>query len=134
MVPGHSMQSSRHVVGRRAGQLLAVGAIALCAVLGVATRASALVLTGGPVYTLPGGGTCTVTGTATSQSGGATWTCSGVNTSAHTHVYFGIRNDTNPNGNTMTGTTGPTPAGSSIFSLVSGTTSSQITYGGSTTT
>src|SRR5207237_1217781 len=106
------------------------------AVLGVAARAAALVITtpGSPTYTLPGGGSCTVSGTATAQSAGATWTCTGVNTSAHTHVYFGMRVDTNPNGNTMTGLTGPTTSSSSIFSSVTGTNSSSITYGGSTTT
>ena len=35
-------------------------ATAMAAVLGVASSAPALVLTGGPTYTLPGGGSCTV--------------------------------------------------------------------------
>ena len=61
-------------------------AVAVLAVLGVAGRASALVTTAGPVYTLPGGGSCALSGTAASASTGGTWTCTGVNTSAHTHV------------------------------------------------
>ena len=93
-------------------------AVAVLAVLGVGARASALTITGGPVYTLPGGGSCALSGTATSASGGGTWTCTGVNTSAHTHVYFGMRVDLNANGNTMTGVT---PSGGSVFSTVTGT-------------
>ena len=71
--------------------------------LGLASNASALILTGGPSYTLPGGGTCSVGGIA-SQTGGAIVSCTGVNLGAHTHIYFGIRNNLNVNGNTMTGT------------------------------
>jgi hypothetical protein len=112
------------------GGAAAVALLALGALLSVATAASALVITGGPVYTLPGGGTCTVSGTAASASAGATWTCTGVNTSAHTHVYFGMKVNTDANGNTMTGAA---PTGANVFSSVSGTTSSTITYGGSTT-
>src|SRR3989454_9745166 len=109
--------------------ILAMTAVAVLA--GLAPRASALTITGGPVYTLPGGGSCSLSGTATSASTGGTWTCTGVNTSAHTHVYFGMRVDTNANGNTMTGAT---PAAGSVFSTVSGTTATSITYDGSTTT
>src|SRR5438270_10204234 len=111
--------------------ILARTAVAVLA--GLAPRASALTITGGPVYTLPGGSSCSLSGTATSASTGGTWTCTGVNTSAHTHVYFGMRVDTNANGNTMTGTTGPTTSSSSIFSSVTGTTSSSVTYDSSTT-
>jgi len=111
--------------------ILSTTAVAVLAVLGVAGRASALTTTGGPVYTLPGGGSCSLSGTATSASTGGTWTCTGVNTSAHTHVYFGMRVDTNANGNTMTGAT---PAAGSVFSSVTGTTATSITYDGSTTT
>src|SRR5437867_1188477 len=109
--------------------ILAMTAVAVLA--GLAPRASALTITGGPVYTLPGGGSCSLSGTATSASTGGTWTCTGVNTSAHTHVYFGMRVDTNANGNTMTGAT---PAAGSVFSSVTGTTATSITYDGSTTT
>src|SRR5438552_6754133 len=109
--------------------ILAMTAVAVLA--GLAPRASALTITGGPVYTLPGGGSCSLSGTATSASTGGTWTCTGVNTSAHTHVYFGMRVDTNANGNTMTGAT---PAAGSVFSSATGTTPTSRTYDGSTTT
>jgi len=132
------MAPHRSMTGR--SRIIATAVVTLFAILGMAPRASALTITGGPVYTLPGGGTCTLSGTntgnglATSIAGGATWTCTGVNTAAHTHVYFGMRVDTNPNGNTMTGVTGPTTSSASVFSSVTGTTTSSITYGGSTTT
>src|SRR5207249_10215377 len=137
MASGRSLRgySAEHTAAgrgaRRPRTILGLTAVAVLAVLGVAPRASALTITGGPVYTLPGGGSCTLSGTAASASGGGTWTCTGVKTSAHTHVYFGMRVDTNANGNTMTGAT---PSGGSVFSTVSGTTSSSITYDGSTTT
>src|SRR3989441_2890446 len=128
-------QSAEHTAAgrgaRRPRTILGLTAVAVLAGLGLAARASALVTTGGPVYTLPGGGSCSLSGTAASASGGGTWTCTGVNTSAHTHVYFGMRVDTNANGNTMTGAT---PSGGSVFSTVSGTTATSITYDGSTTT
>jgi hypothetical protein len=100
------------------------------ALLGVASSAPGLILTGGPEYILPGGGSCTVSG-VTSQSGGALVTCSGVNLGAHTKVYFGIRNDSNVNGNTMTGTA-PAASTSAVFRFASDTGSS-ITYTSSTT-
>src|SRR5437899_7860407 len=137
MASGRSLRgySAEHTAAgrgaRRPRTILGLTAVAVLAVLGVAPRASALTITGGPVYTLPGGGSCSLSGTAASASGGGTWTCTGVNTSAHTHVYFGIRNDTNANGNTMTGAS---PSGGSVFSTVSGTTSTSITYNGSSTT
>jgi hypothetical protein len=94
-------------------------------VLAGSGAASALTLTGGPVYTLPGGGSCTVSGTPSiTGTSGATVSCTGVNLSAHTNVYFGIRNSSNPNRNTMTGTGG-------VFTFTSNTASS-ITYGSST--
>src|SRR5437899_5979411 len=137
MASGRSLRgySAEHpAAGRGAWRLRAIlgmTAVAVLAGLGVAARASALTITGGPVYTLPGGGSCTTAGTATSASTGGTWTCTGVNTSAHTHVYFGMRVDTNANGNTMTGAT---PAAGSVFSSVTGTTATSITYDGSSTT
>src|SRR5438876_2332330 len=137
MASGRSLRgySAEHTAAgrgaRRPRTILGLTAVAVLAVLGVAARASALTITGGPVYTLPGGGSCSLSGTATSASTGGTWTCTGVNTSAHTHVYFGMRVDTDANGNTMTGAT---PSGGSVFSSVTGTTSSSITYDGSTTT
>src|SRR5262249_40851149 len=70
--------------------------------LGMTTRASALIITGGPTYSLPGGGSCTVSG-VTAATGGATVSCTGVNLTSHTNIYFGVRNSTNVNGQTMTG-------------------------------
>jgi len=102
----------------------------LALLLGGSSSASGLILTGGPVYSLPGGGSCTISGVA-SQSGGATITCSSVNLAPHTHVYFGIRNDLNVNGNTMTGVN-PAPASTAVFRYLSNTATS-ITYTSTTT-
>ena len=135
---GHSAEHAAAVRvaqdrARRPRTILGMTAVAVLAVLGVAGRASALILSNGnaPVYSLPGGGSCALSGTAASASTGGTWTCTGVNTSAHTHVYFGMRVDLNANGNTMTGAT---PSGGSVFSTVTGTTATSITYDGSSTT
>ena len=107
-----------------AGRLIAVLALVACA-----SSASALIIdSGGPVYTLPAGGTCTVAGIAT-QTGGATVNCTGVNLSAYTHVYFGIRNDINVNGNTMTGTA---PVASSNQFTWSSNDATSITYSSAT--
>ena len=102
--------------------------LAMLAVLGVATSAPALVITGGPTYTLPGGGSCTVSGSPALGSG-ATISCTGVNLSAHSNVYLGIRNDTNANGNTMTSAA---PSGAAVFSFASSGANS-ITYTSATT-
>ncbi len=104
--------------------------LAMLVWLGVASNASALILTGGPSYTLPGGGSCTVAGVA-SQTGGATVSCTGVNLAAHTHAYFGIRNNLNVNGNTMTGST--PAAGSGAVFRYSSSTANSITYASTTT-
>jgi len=109
---------------------ISVSALAMLAWLGLASNASALILTGGPSYTLPGGGSCVVSGIA-SQAGGATVSCSGLNLAAHTHVYWGIRNDINVNGNTMTGTA-PAAASGAVFRYASNTPTS-ITYTSTTT-
>ena len=109
--------------GARPGALLA-----LLAVLGAATSAPALIITGGPVYNLPGGGSCTVSGSPALASG-ATITCTGVNLAAHSNVYFGIRNDINVNGNTMTGAN---PSGAAVFGY-STSAASSITYTSATT-
>ncbi|MEO8601496.1 MAG: hypothetical protein ABI629_02860 [bacterium] len=103
---------------------------AMVALLGLSTSASALIITGGPVYSLPGGGTCTVSGTPCT-AGGALMTCSGVSLSSHTKVYFGVRADANINGQTMTGTA-PTAASAAVFRILS-TTSSTISYSSTTT-
>lgn len=104
--------------------------LAMLVWLGLASNASALILTGGPTYTLPGGGSCTVAGVA-SHAGGATVSCTGVNLAAHTKVYFGIRNNLNVNGNTMTGTA-PAAGSGAVFDYSSSTASS-ITYASATT-
>ncbi len=39
----------------------ALAAAAIVTLLGFTSSASALIITGGPTYTLPGGGSCTVT-------------------------------------------------------------------------
>ncbi len=97
--------------------------------LGLASNASALTLTGGPVYALPGGGTCTFAGFAC-QTGGATLSCTGVNLAAHTHVYFGIKNNVHVNGNTMTGAA-PAAGSPAVFDYSSSTATS-ITYNSTT--
>lgn len=99
--------------------------LAISLVLGLASHASALTLTGGPVYALPGGGSCSVAGVA-SQAGGATLSCTGLNLAAHTHVYFGIKNNSTVNGNTMTGTA-PASGSPAVFGYASSTAGS-ITY------
>jgi hypothetical protein len=98
--------------------------------LGAASSASALILTGGPVYNLPGGGSCVVTGIA-SQASGANISCTGVNLAAHTKVYFALKNDTNVNGNTMTGSA-PAAASGAVFRYSSNTPTA-ITYTSTTT-
>ncbi len=103
--------------------------VAALAVLGMASSAPALILTGGPTYTLPGGGSCSVSGTS-SATGGAVLNCTGVNLSAHTKVYFGIRNSSIVNGNTMTGSAA-TSGSPAVFRFASNT-SSAITYTGTT--
>ena len=57
--------------------------------------------------------------------------CTSVNVAAHTHLYFGIRNNLNVNGNTMTGTA-PAAGSAAVFSTASST-SSSITYTSTTT-
>lgn len=89
---------------------------------------NSLIITGGPTYTLPGGGSCSVSGQP-SRGSGATVTCSGVNLAAHTNVYFGVKNNTAPNGNTMTGTQ---PSGAAVFNFSSSDANS-ITYASATT-
>src|SRR2546429_5255658 len=72
MASGRSLRgySAEHTAAgrgaRRPRTILGLTAVAVLAVLGVAARASALTITGGPGYTLPGGGSCSPSGTATS--------------------------------------------------------------------
>jgi hypothetical protein len=105
-------------------------ALGLLALVGVAETASAVIITGGPTYSLPGGGSCSVSGFAC-QTGGATLTCTGINFAAHSKVYFGIRNDINVDGNTMTGSA-PTAGSSAVFRIFN-TTPTSIVYTSSTT-
>jgi len=118
------------VSARQRSAVKSLAIVASLALLGLASSASALIISGGPSYTLPGGGSCTVAGIA-SQTGGATVSCSGVNLAAHTNVYFGIRNASNVNGNTMTGTA-PAASSAAVFRYSSQTASS-VTYTSSTT-
>lgn len=113
--------------GRRWG-VLAATALLFSGVF--VSQASALIISGGPSYTLPGGGSCTVSNIATDGTG-ATLSCTGVNLAAHTKVYFGVRVDQTPNGNTMTGAN-PTAASASVFRYDSSGGSS-ITYTSTTT-
>ncbi len=106
------------------------GVFSALTLLVLASTASALTLTGGPTYTLPGGGSCTTSGVST-QTGGTTVSCTGVNLGAHTNVYYGIRNDTTVNGNTMTGTA-PAPSSGEEFTYTSDTATS-VTYSSATT-
>ncbi|MEO8601405.1 MAG: hypothetical protein ABI629_02405, partial [bacterium] len=104
--------------------------LAALVLLSVSSSASALIITGGPTYSLPGGGTCSVTGTPCT-AGGALMTCSGVSLSSHTKVYFGVRTASNVNGQTMTGAA-PAASSTAVFRILS-TTSSTITYSSTTT-
>src|SRR5206468_222482 len=82
MASGRSLRgySAEHTAAgrgaRRPRTILGLTAVAVLAVLGVGARASALTITGGPVYTLPGGGRCSLSGSATcaSTGGGVTGT------------------------------------------------------------
>jgi cysteine-rich repeat protein len=121
-----------------------VGRLALFAVFGVATSASAIVISGGP-STLPfGGGSCAVTTQATCNgspcsapdgTGGVTLTCSGLNVGAGglRHLYYGINNapsvGNDPNGDSMQGVQ---PSGTEVFRFASITGANQINYSGTT--
>ena len=105
-------------------RLLTHGALlSALALLTPASDAAALVITGGPTYSLPGGGSCTVSNVH-SRSTGATVTCTGVNLGVHSNVYFGIKNNTSVNGIAYDGSG---PSGGEIFGFSSAGGSS-ITY------
>jgi hypothetical protein len=117
--------------GARRRSMLGYGMLmAALTLFGATSSASALIITGGPTYTLPGGGSCSMGGVA-SATGGATISCTGVNLAAHTKVYFGIRNASNVNGNTMTGSA-PTASSPAVFRYLSNT-GTAITYSSATT-
>src|SRR2546426_11586717 len=69
--------------------ILAMTAVAVLA--GLAPRASALTITGGPGYTPPGGGSCSLRGTATSASTGGAGAGTGGEKGAHTPGYIRTR-------------------------------------------
>ena len=92
---------------------------------------SALAAVSGPVYTLPGGGSCSISsGTSPCKSGGVVLECIGFNPSNFSNVYVGLRNDQGVLGETMTNAT---PAGGSILSSIVTAGSSTVSYSSSTT-
>ena len=101
-----------------------VSAAAIVAMLGYSSSAAALVITGGPVYSLPGGGSCTVANVTTTGTG-ATVSCTGVNLAAHTRVYFGIKNNTIING---ASTNGSGITGGELFTTFNSAGASNIAY------
>src|SRR5581483_12423826 len=118
--------------------------LALLAVFGVATSASAIVISGGPSTTPFGGGSCVVTTQATCNgsaciaadgAGGVVVTCSGLNVAAAglRHLYYGINNapiaGNAPNGDSMQGAA---PTGTEVFRYSSNNGSNAITYAGAT--
>ncbi len=105
-------------------------AVGAAVTLLAASSAPALVISGGPTYTLPGGGTCTVAvGTVATRNTGAQIICSGVNLAAHTHVYFGIKNNSTAIGMAMDGSG---PSGAEVFQFLSSNPTT-ITYTSQTT-
>src|SRR5215475_10083743 len=73
--------------------------IALIALLGGASSASALNIHGGPFYAGTGGvtGSCTVSGNACTDAG-ATVSCSSLNPGSFQNLYYGLRVDSTVNG------------------------------------
>ena len=94
------------------------------ALLGIASSASALIITG-PGTACRAVVAARVSGVTTTGTG-ATLSCTGIVLSGHTNVYFGIRNTVSPNGNTMTGADPAAGPGSEVF-RISATTASSIT-------
>src|SRR5262249_8458753 len=114
------------------------------AAFGVATSASAIVISGGPSTSPFGGGSCTVTTQATCNgspcfgpdgTGGVTITCTGLNLAASglRNLFYGINNapsgGNGPNGDSMQGVT---PSGTEVFRFSSITGANQINYSGTT--
>jgi len=96
--------------------------VAIARTIAEVERPTSASIAHGPVYTLPGGGSCSVEGTP-SLNGGATVTCSDINLEAHDNIYFGIKNDTNTNGMSMTGTA---PSGNSVFRFLNNSANSLV--------
>lgn len=127
------VQTAAGKVGRsrRRWHMKTIALVATLIWVCVASSASALIISpGSPSYSLPGGGSCSVSGFAI-QTSGATVTCTGLSLSSHTKVYFGIKNNTDVNGNTMTGAA-PTAGSAQVFRYDSETANS-ITYTSTTT-
>jgi hypothetical protein len=101
-----------------------VALFGILAMMGLAPRASALIITSqGNV--LPGGGSCLATNVTTTGSG-ATFNCTGIVLTGHTKVYLGIRNTVSPNGNNMLNAD-PAASSPAVFRS-SSTAASSITY------
>src|SRR5437867_3743145 len=86
-------------------------------VAGMAARASALTIDGGPVYagtasTPVSGAVCTFSGTPCA-TGGATVTCTGLPTGAI--LYYGIKTNSFVEGDTEVLTTGPVATSAAVF-------------------
>ena len=99
----------------------------LALLCGAASASATILISGGPTYTPPGGGSCTVSG-APDLLTGATLTCSGLNLSATRHLYYGIKNNASVVGDAMDNVT---PAGTAIF-LYSSSGSNSLTFTGTT--
>ena len=89
-------------------------AAAMVAALATASSASAIVLTGGPTYTPPNGGSCTASGDP-GLSGGTTYNCSAPITS-YTNIYIGIKNNNSATKIGLAMRQNNEPAGAEIFS------------------
>ncbi len=132
--PRRGQSTAQTAVAASATRSGTVNALAILGVLtwfGAASSASALTINGGPLYVagIPGGGSCSVTGTSACATGGATVSCSGLSPGGVAALYFGIRNDQSPLGNTMSGTSGPTASSAATYRFSSGI-GSVITYVG----
>jgi hypothetical protein len=112
-------------VARWKAAVLGVGALAM---LALGSTARALDLTGGPSDTPPGGGGCTASGTL-ARDNGLTLNCTVTSPGNFVDLYFGLTNNTTPNGMAMDGSG---PSGFEILRYSSATTNS-IVYTSTTT-
>ncbi|MGH3580930.1 MAG: hypothetical protein ACRERC_06295 [Candidatus Binatia bacterium] len=106
--------------------------VAALALLGLASSASAVIITGGPTYTPPNGGSCSVSGDPKGPTGGL-WTCTAP-LASYTNLYIGIKNNNVPVGTTPIGLamrTNTQPTGAEIVSW-SAEAGLTITYTGQT--
>src|SRR5512139_538818 len=88
--------------------------------LGFASSAAALTISGGPAYVagVPGGGSCSVSGTPC-FSGGANVTCSGLSPGAVSNLYYGLRVDQYVSGDSEMGNAGPAATSAEVFRISS---------------